>query len=120
MTTKAKKRRTRRTPTERAVLHTMKEVRRKRLAFEKEISALLSEAVNAECSFKLKKPTKGSPAERRVRKAGKVKSVPYYESLDELSKSPNAPTENDALWEHVTKANADWSKKRLRREFLGG
>jgi hypothetical protein len=114
---KAKKRRTRRTPTERAVLHTMKEVRRKRIAFEKEIGALLSEAVNAECTFKLKKPTRGSPAERRARKAGG--KVPYYESLDELSTSPNAPSPiasmSDEDKAHLSKMNRDFAKA-----FFGG
>lgn len=89
-------RRKRRTPLDRALADAMKEARREKLVFERKLSEIVSRAIGGEAVVKLKKPLEGSKGERRVRKAGSSKSKAYYDSLELLAGSPNAPGGLDA------------------------
>jgi hypothetical protein len=103
-----RRRRARRTPLDRALAGAMKLARKEKLAFEKRISAIVSEALGMEWNGKLKKPAAGSPAERRVMKAGSAKARDYYKRLDILS-SPSAPLDLDAV-DHLD----DDAKRRMQ------
>ena len=84
----AKKRR-RRSSLELGVAAAMKSARKEKLAFQKRLSEMLSEALGMEVEVRIKAPAV-SPDTKRAKRTPKRVSGVYYDELEEIFDGPNS------------------------------
>lgn len=85
----AVRKRRRRSTRELAVAEVAKIARRERLAFERNLSQMIGEALGLEVTVKLKGKAV-SPASARAKRQPKKKAGAYYEELEEMLDGANA------------------------------